>query len=285
MIGIICDSGADVRVRLGDTPQLEIIPLHVSLGKREFVDGPGMTDKVLSWMGEGVPKTSAPSYGEAREGFERLLAEGCDKIVGITISSGLSGTYEVFSLVAQDLKKEKDGLNIEVIDSRNISIGTGFLVRKAAVLREKGEEFSSLLATLKEAAAEKVEVFFTLPTLRYLQAGGRIGRVKATLGRILNVKPIISVDEKGVYYTAAQARGMKRAVRTMIEQVIDFVGDGEVKWLCVGITEATEETRRRIERIKEKLYHMGCDIDVQRISASLTVHTGSGLIGIGAMLC
>ena len=285
MTAIICDSGTDTSRSVLEQYPVQVVPLMVSLGDKEYRDGPGTVEKVLDFMKDGFPKTATPSYAAVKEGFQRLIKEGHKQIIAINISSGLSGTHGIFQLVAVDLADEDKDIEIEVIDSKTVSIGAGLLVAKAAKLLKEGLDFRTVVDTVRGHIHSKVNVFYTIPTLKYLEAGGRIGKVSATVGKLLNIKPVISVNTDGIYYTVTKARGMTRAVGDMINLAKEYIGSNGAELLIIAKTTDDNETLSFVDRIQESLGKLRiAETQVTTISASMTVHTGPGLIGLGVML-
>ena len=207
---------------------------------------------------------------------EEIKAEGYTHVLAFCISSGLSGTYNTVGSVLGD---EKD-LTSFVLDTRSISFGAGILAVWAAMQLEEGRGFDEL----KEMLPKKVKdskVFYYMDTLTYLRKGGRIGLVTSVVGSILNIKPIISCNEDGVYYTAAKIRGAKQAplpavVRSQLLCRRTPLPDCSVKRTGQGA--ADELKPRLIAGIPE-----GRLIMEKAITASLAVHTGPGLVGIGVL--
>ena len=193
-------------------------------------------------------------------------------MLAFCISSGLSGTYNTVGSVLGD---EKD-LTSFVLDTRSISFGAGILAVWAAMQLEEGRGFDEL----KEMLPKKVKdskVFYYMDTLTYLRKGGRIGLVTSVVGSILNIKPIISCNEDGVYYTAAKIRGAKQALSRLLSEASSFAGGRPCLTALLngqGRGAADELKPRLIAGIPE-----GRLIMEKAITASLAVHTGPGLGG------
>jgi DegV family protein with EDD domain len=285
MIGIISDTTSDVPSSILNTEFLEVISAKVILNEKEYRDGKEIqNEQVIKFMDEGgFPKTSLPSYSDISEAFKRLISKGYKKIISINVSSKLSGTYNMFTNVKKDLQKEFKDIKIELIDSKSVSLGSGLLVKKALNLIEKNTEFEEIVKEIKNSIGNKINIMYTIPTLKYLKAGGRIGKVSATIGEFLNIKPIISVNNEGIYYTVSKERGLKRAQTTMVDKMIEWLDGNIPQELYIGRTDDTETTMSTIEKIKQKLINKGIEIEkikTEQINPSLLSHTGKGLIGI-----
>ncbi len=233
-------------------------------------------DELYALLEKEVPKTSLPEPDEIAQMYEGLIAEGVTDVLHFTLSSGLSGTFNTVRLVADTFR---DRLNIRVVDARTLSTGLGMMVLEAAQQLEKG-------ATPDQAveAAQKVREtqlgMFVIRTLEFLRKGGRIGKVEGAIGSLLKIKPVIFVNDDGVYQTLAKARGFQNAVQTMLDEAKRFFGDAKVK-LSVVHGNVPEEAEALLNRIKEVL-NVAEDSFISPISPVLAIHTGAGLLGIVA---
>lgn len=285
MIGVICDSGTDLPEEILKDPRVKMVPLKVILGDKEYKDILEIgEDKVLKYMEHDFPKTSLPSQNDVRSALLKMINDGFNGIVGVNISSGLSGTHNVFRMASESVRKEFPNVKIELIDSLNISMGSGFLVYKALQLIDAGKKFEEIVEFLK-SSIKKSKIFYSIPTLKFLKAGGRIGKVNATLGEILNLKPVISVGEDGIYYTVTKGRGMQRAVDKMIQEALRFAQGKEVEVVGVYRTGDEEKTMRFMNEIIEKIKDLKAPkMLTGKVTASLLVHVGTGLLGLGVLV-
>ncbi|MNV56908.1 DegV domain-containing protein [compost metagenome] len=162
-----------------------------------------------------LPTTSQPSPVEYMNAYRRIMEQYPDsKILSFHISSGLSGTYQS-ALLAKSMLEE-EGERITVYDSLSASYGFGLLVVHAARLSAEGKSPEEILESV-EALRQSRKLYFLVDTLEYLQKGGRIGKAAAILGTLLNIKPILSIDQEGIIYAVEKVRGRKKAVARMIE--------------------------------------------------------------------
>jgi DegV family protein with EDD domain len=171
---------------------------------------------------------------------------------------------------------EELDLRIEVIDSRSLSIGLGRLVLKAAKLINQGTNFSDLVTTIKQRI-DKTNLFFIVKTLKYLKKGGRIGKVQGTIGEFLNIKPIISIDEDGEYYTHTRTRGRKRSLNKLYQLGKEQIQKGLCK-VDIMHAAAQEEGQKLLDKLA-KLDNVR-ETYLGEIGPSMVVHTGPGLIGM-----
>ena len=286
MIAILCDSATDVPAALMNRENIEIVPIRVILGENSYKDDLEIDEKtLLDYMEHSFAKTSLPSYEEVENGFLRLIEKGYDKIITINVSSGLSGTYNFFKLVSRDLTVKHPEIRIECFDTLSVSIGAGMYIYKAAQLIDEGLDMDDIIKRLTEYRNGKITGFFIIPTLKYLKAGGRIGKVTATIGDVLNLKPVISVGTDGVYYTVTKARGMRRALDRLIERVVAFAENKKIEVLTVCRSGEGIDTLASIEKILNEFKNVKIgEILSKKISSSMTVHAGGGLVGVAIMV-
>jgi DegV family protein with EDD domain len=188
-------------------------------------------------------------------------------------------------VVAESFKKEHDDVRIEFVDTKSISIGSGLIAKKIVDDIDSGKSFDIVLSSARICVNSKVKVFFTIPTLKYLKAGGRIGKVSGTIGDFLNIKPVITVGSDGIYHTVEKKRGMKRTVSTMFEKMMEFLADKKAQYVAVYSSDKSESTLEHAKSLFNKLKEKGFEnILTGTISQSLVVHTGKGLVGIVALV-
>ncbi len=280
-IAILTDSGADVPESVKEQFNVKVIPLKIIFKDGEYVDKLNITaEEVYKRMEKEIPKTSLPDGEAIKEILNEIKAEGYEKVIAVTISSGLSGTNNMMRIVAEEYKD----MDIFVLDTKNIGIGSGFSAVEAAFQADQGLTFEEIRTNLQKSA-EKAKVYFHVPTLEYLQKGGRIGLVQSVLGSVMNLKPVITCNEDGIYHTVAKVRGKAKSVNKTIELVEEYAANSNKYNLAVayGGETAIEEAKSIREELKKKLpkyEHFFFD----QVSPALGVHTGPGLIGIGVQL-
>ena len=190
-IAIVVDSGSDVpQSVLDENKNIAVVPLNITMNGHNYLDAVDITpDEFYSALAtaETLPQTSSPSPQAAKEAMDRLFAAGYQQILGITISSALSVTNNVFQLAAQDFPAD----TVTILDTKSIGIGSGIQAAYAASLINAGESFQDVIAKVR-ASIVKSRIYFYVPTLKYLSAGGRIGRVAGLVGSVLHIKPVIS---------------------------------------------------------------------------------------------
>ncbi|MFP4461879.1 MAG: DegV family protein [Thermotogota bacterium] len=286
MIGLITDSASDVPQEMIRTEGIEVVPLKVILGEKEYNDAVDIDEqRCLAYMQENFAKTTGTPYNKVKEGFDNLLNKGVKEIIAINVSNNISNTHSVFQVVAKELMEKDKDLRIEVIDTLSISIGSGLLMSKAVELRKQKRTFDEIVHELKKYVPQDLCVYYVIPTLKFLKAGGRIGKVSGTIGEVLNLKPIIEVGNDGVYHTAAKARGMKKSVKKMKEIFEKVTTDREIEQAAIYTSGTGEDTKQLADEIKTLLKDKGVeDILEGKIVPSMLVHVGPGLVGLAFRL-
>lgn len=274
-IALLIDSGMDVPAKLIKEYNIYVTPLKIIYKDREYLDGVDISaEDVYSRLTTEVPTTSLPTGSEIQEVLKKIKADGYEKVLALTISSGLSGTYNAIRLMAD----QQSDLDISVVDTKNISAASGFSAIQAAEYIKDGMDWNTLVKTTTDNIANS-KVFFCVSTLEYLQKGGRIGLVASILGSTLNLKPIISCNDDGIYFTVAKIIGKKRSQQKALELAVEFIGDAKNYNLGVVHGAAQEDANQLKSSIISKLPNAKVFVEGQ-ISPALGVHTGPGTIGI-----
>lgn len=279
-IAILADSGSDVPQDFVAENQIFTLPLKVIYPEGEYVDKLEIsTDQVIQRMPGEIPTTSLPDGQAIIRVFDEIKAAGYEKVIAVTISSGLSGTCNMVRLMAE----EYPSLEIFVLDTKNIGIASGLQAIRAVELVNAGLPYGEICDQLTNEVPHN-KVFFSVATLEYLQKGGRIGLVTAILGTALKLNPIISCNDEGVYYTVAKSRGRAKSLAKTMELVKQTVGSHQKYRLAVAHAGAENEARAILHQLEKILPHTVEPILFGEISPALVVHTGPELIGIGVQV-
>ncbi len=278
---ILVDSCCDVPIEYQDKYPIYVLPLNINYKDATYKDRIDITpEEVYEKLDVEIPKTSLPSYQETADIFEKISEDGYSKIIAVHISSNLSGTLNLVRLVSEDFKEK--GIRTFIFDTKNIAIGSGMYAVFAAQQIDAGKNYEDTVQMLKSAYG-KSKLFFCVETLEYLYKGGRIGRVASLIGAALNVKPIITCDEEGIYTIAGKERGKNRCIEKAIKLVKDFAFRGkktEITIMYSGKVFGLEEIKERLEQV---IPH--CIINIRgQISPVLGVHVGPGLVGMSVFI-
>lgn len=274
-IAIVTDSTSDLDPEMIKEFGIEILPLHVVYKDREYLDRVSISpDQVYENMEVEVPATSLPSPAEISNLFNRLRDEKVTHVLSMHISSGLSATYETICQMAKEYR-DKD-MVIEVLDSKALSMGLGFPVLEAARKLRHTNDFQSIINTA-ELVSKQTKLYFVLSTLDYLKRGGRIGYVSGTIGELLNIKPIISINAEGKYITSAKVRGRDQSLKKLFDILEENTRQGIYN---VAIVHGGAEQEGRLLWQKARQLPNIAELLFNQISPVMGVHTGPGLVGI-----
>jgi len=275
-IAILTDSCSDVPQKLLEKFHIYQLSLSINYKDKSYRDRIDITpEEVYENLEKEIPHTSLPSMGEIHETIEKIITDGYNQIIIPVISSGLSGTHNAIRMVCEEFTNIKTA----VIDTKNIALGSGFFSIYAAQLVERHVSFEDIVKKVEEKIKSS-HIYYSLQTLRYLVKGGRLGRVEGLLGGILQIKPIISCDEEGIYYTVAKVRGRKQSISKLIEIVQEGIKHKKNYYLAVCHGYAQEEADK-IREIMQPYIDRSVLYMEGQISPALGVHTGPGLVGIG----
>lgn len=274
-IAFITDSGSDMPQEIIDKYDIRVLPLSIIYGNdEEYLDKISITEEeVYQRLERDIPKTSLPKPEYIVQVFDELIKEGYQKVVVSTISSGLSGTFNSIKIVAKDYPD----LDILFVDTLNIGVGSGVVLARLLELFEDGASFQDLKAAAP-VIIDNSTVFFTIPTLKYLEAGGRIGKVQSLVGNLMNLNPVISCNEDGIYYTVAKARGRRRSVARLKKEIKDIAKDHIVN---LGISFGQNSIKSEAKVLREDLMSQlnVNNVYFTRVSPALGIHTGPDIIG------
>ncbi|PKM76592.1 MAG: fatty acid-binding protein DegV [Firmicutes bacterium HGW-Firmicutes-15] len=272
-IALIADSACDLPQSFINELGIRILPLKVIYPDRQYSDRIDIQPMdVYNRMPAEIPTTSMPNLQEIKDAMESARQEGFTHVLAITLSSGLSGTYQAMKLAAKDF----DDIVIEVFDSLTLCMGTGWMVLDAARNIANGLSFDSVMKKLA-SLQPRVKAFYVIETLEYLRKGGRIGKVAGMLGDLLNLKPIISVNTEGIYYTYAKVRGYHKSIDRLMGVIEEQVANKPFN-LAVLHGGAKVEGEKVFAKLS-KLPNVR-ELIFSDISPVLGVHTGPGLIAL-----
>ncbi len=275
---IVTDSTSDIPEELAKKHGIHVVPLRLQFGEESLLDGVEISAKEFYErlvQAEKLPTTSQPSPADYVRTYEQILQDHPGaSILSIHISSGLSGTYQS-ALIAKSMMEEN--VDITVVDSLSASYGFGVLVVHAARLASQGMAVEDIVVAVEELRKER-KLYFLVDTLEYLQKGGRIGKAAALFGTLLNIKPILSIDQEGIIYPVEKVRGRKKAVARMIELFQQDLGNIQKINVAVGHTANLASAESFLEelsahyKVEEVVFH--------NIGSVIGSHVGVGTIGV-----
>ena len=280
-IRIVTDSTSDISADLARHWGITVVPAYVNFtsddGSIETLkDGLEIsTDEFYERLPncETLPTTSQPTIQDFTEVYESLTEDPADMVVSIHCSAKLSGT---FNSALQAKRALNNPAQVEVIDSQSASMALGLIVLGAARALHDGAELKQLLAEI-ESSVDQVRGFFLLDTLEYLVKGGRISKTQAFLGNMLNLKPILAIEDGEVRrYDRVRSRrkGLQRLVR-----IAD--GLGRISEAFIIHNDAADDAEALSNNLRRLLPTESPEhIPIVRPGPSIGVHTGPGMVGI-----
>jgi DegV family protein with EDD domain len=271
---IVTDCAADMSAQELQQYEITQAPLFIQFPEGEVNSAEISADDFynrLEAMRPAIPTTAQPSSGIFAEIY-RKLSQVEKRILSIHISSGLSGTINSARSGGEQVKAEAE---VSYWDTLTLSGGERFQVLAAALTSRANWALHSIQQRL-EKIREKTEVIYTLETLEYLARGGRIGRVKAIAGALLNLKPVIHVDGDGKYSTVTTGRTIGKSIQSISDYLYDKYSHTPV-WVTVLHGRFAEKAESLAAELKTRLNIVR--LETNRISPVLGVHTGPGIVG------
>ena len=276
-VHILADSGCDLPLSFFEENHVSLFPLKVHLEDQEFDDLISIDPKqVYDAIRQGhVPKTSQVSPMAFKDKFTSM-AENNEDGIYISFSSGLSGTYQTAVMMLEQVKESFPHFNLTIIDSKCASLGLGLVVQEAASLASKNVPKEEIINHI-QFLCQHMEHLFTVHDLEYLAKGGRVSKASAFLGGLLNIKPLLNVEE-GKLVPIEKHRGKKKLLRRIIE-IMNERGES-IEQQVIGISHADdEETALEMKALIEQELNANKFL-INSIGATIGSHTGAGTIAI-----
>lgn len=280
-IALLTDSCADLPTGLRQDKPIFVVPLRILCQDGEYADGVDLfAEDVYCRLAAGeLPRTSLPTGGSITETLDRIAAEGYEKVLAVMLSSGLSGTYNMVRIQGEARKD----LEVVVFDSVSGSLGMGAVLLQAWADIQGGMAWETLIHSRVPQLIDSTFPFFSVDTLEYLQKGGRIGKITALAGTMLNIKPLITFSKDGQLQSVAKVRGRKAVQDKLIDLVGRSLGSHKRYNLAVANGGAPEEMAVLAEKMKAAFPnydHFWAGV----MDATLSVYIGSGVLGAGVQV-
>ena len=278
---IITDSSCDMTQQLADRLQLSVVPLAVNFRGHEYRNFPDHRELDVGLFYEGLrsgerTSTTAANPSVWRSAAEPILKSGEDVLI-LAFSSGLSTTCNAANMAADELKEEYPERKIYVVDTLCASLGQGLLCYHTANKRLEG-------ASLEEARdfAEKNKLnlvhWFTVDDLHFLKRGGRISGATAVVGSLLQIKPVMHVDDEGHLVAVAKARGRKAAIHALADKIGETAVAPENQTMFISHGDCMEDARYLADLIKEK-YNVP-EVVINHVGPVIGSHSGPGTLAL-----
>ncbi|MCP8615550.1 DegV family protein [Salirhabdus salicampi] len=276
-IKIITDSGADLPKSYYSEYEIDMVPLNVHLNEKDYEDGVTIESKsVYDAMREGaVPKTSQPSPEAFMKTFSTYVERGLPCLY-IGFSSQLSGTFQSATIARQQILESHPNAQIHLVDSKSASMGLGFIVLKAAELAKQGASMDEIVKAA-EFYANHMEHIVTVDNLEYLLRGGRLSRTSAIVGGLLNIKPILIIEE-GKLIPHEKIRGTKKVYKRMVEITGERAKEISKQTVIIGHADAPDSVKKLESLIQDTLNPQ--EIAIHDVGSAIGAHAGPGALAI-----
>ncbi len=276
-VKLICDSLCDIPEEIQNKKYVEVVPLTIIFGDKEYKDGVDISKEEYYKLLKStnvLPKTSQATYIQFSEVFNKYLSEGYE-IVCINGSSKSSGTYQSAMLARNDIEENKE--KVHIFDTLSLSLGSGQYVIKACELIEKGLNAQDIINEL-EKIRESVVLLFAPSTLDYLKKSGRVSVASAIIGNMLNLKPIFSFPQ-GEAKLIEKVRGQKNLVNKLIDVILEVNNlNLENKIVTIGCGDNYKEFEKLQQEVQTKI--KARKILFTRGGACICSHTGPDILAI-----
>ncbi|MBN1886529.1 MAG: DegV family protein [Thermoflexales bacterium] len=279
-VAVVTDSCASIPEQLIEALDIHWVPYYIHRGQEVLRDLVNIQREAFyAWLptARALPTTASPGPGDYITLYEKLARElGTREIASLHMTSKGSGAYQAAMVAKSMVGETMPDLKVEVIDTLNVSMCQGWMVIEAARAALEGKSLASIVELVK-GMIPLTRMIQTADTLKYLYMGGRIGRAKHLVGSLLNIKPLISIED-GVIVALGQARGRQQAYQKMVELIEAAVGPGG-KIKIAYVHAAAQEEAEKIKALVEA--RLTCvESLMAELSPVLGVHSGPGTAGV-----
>ena len=278
-IAIITDTDASLPYDLAAKYDIHQVPITIHFGEEVFESEAEIGEaQVFARIDkEGVlPTTAAPAPGKFAEAFQTALDAGADQVICFNVSAEVSATYGA-AVAAKNMDRFEDK-DITVVDTQSLSMGQGFPVLYAAEAAAAGASKEEILA-IAEDVRDRIHFYAALATLKYLAMSGRVGHLAAGMASILNIKPVLTI-QNGKLEMLEKIRTRKKAWARTIELSQEALGDNSIERMSIVHSNALDDAREFEKLVRQS---MDCpdEIIIANLTAGLSVHSGAGIVGLG----
>jgi DegV family protein with EDD domain len=274
-IALITDSTCGLPKEYINEYDVRVVPLKILYKDKEFIDGINITpEEVYSKLPKELPTTSMPSVDDIISLYNELIKKGYTQAIVLPVSSGLSGTINSFKLASEEFK---DKINTFIFDTKILSMAVGLIVIEVGKMIKKKMNFEDICNTIPKLR-ENLWMYFSVDTLEYLIKGGRIGKVTGGIGEILNLKPIITMDDNGSYTNYTKVRGSKQAFKKLLDLSTDILNKGKVIIMTGTMHEEAEKLKEILSSYENTTF-----IYKGTITPAVGIHSGPRLLAVAIM--
>jgi DegV family protein with EDD domain len=277
-VAVLTDSTASIPEDILEELDIHTVAYYIHRGQEVLRDLVTIQrDEFLNWLATArfLPTTASPGPGDYIKAYESLAESGAERIVSIHMSSKASGAYQAACIAKSMLEEQKPGLRVEVIDTRTAALCQGWMAIEAARAALSGLKLNEVVAKVK-GMIPVTHMLQTADTLKYLYMGGRIGKAKHLVGSLLDIKPLIGM-ENGEIVPLGVARSRAQAYQAMVDKVEEVMGKSKVKiaYVHAGAKQEVEKIRAMVEARLNAVESF-----MAELSPALAVHTGPGTAGL-----
>ena len=277
-VAVVTDSTASIPEEILGELKIRTVAYYIHRGQEVLRDLVTIQrDEFLNWLATAsyLPTTASPGPGDYIEAYKDLAESGAEEIVSIHMTSKASGAYQAACIAQSMLKEQRPDLRVEVIDTRNAALCQGWMAIEAARAALSGLRLDEVAAKVR-AMVPVTHMLQTADTLKYLYMGGRIGKAKHLVGSLLNIKPLIGVED-GEIVPLGVARSRSQAYQAMVDKIEAAVGKSKVKiaYVHAGAKQEVEKIRNIVENRLNAVESF-----IGELSPALAVHTGPGTAGL-----
>ena len=277
---IMTDSCCDLPDALVRELGIIVLPLSFNMEGKEYYNYPDnrdmdphvFYDKVRAGI---MGTTSAVSVGMFQAKMASLVETTGKDILCIAFSSALSATYQSASIAAKDVEESHPGATVRVVDSRAASMGQGMLVYQAAQEQKRGRSLEDV-ARFVEERRDRLDHWFTVDDLGHLKRGGRVSAAAAFFGTMLQMKPILHVDDQGRLIPLSKVRGRKASIQALLAQMDELVTDAETVFISHG--DCLDEVEAMAQQIKDRFGTK--EVVINYVGPVIGNHTGAGVVAL-----
>ena len=274
---ILTDSSCDLSLQQTKELEVALVQLSVEVNGATYTNDQLDYPEFYQWMRDGASaKTFAANPEQWAGEMKKALDQGNDVLV-LAFSSGLSNTCQAANIAAEELRAEYPERRIVVIDTLCASLGQGMSVYYCAKLRQQGKSLDEVIAFAEEKLPKQAH-WFTVEDLAYLKRGGRISTTTAVVGSLLNIKPVMHMDDAGKLVSVSKARGRKASIEAMLENMKRTVVDAFEQEVFISHGDCLKDAEYLAQRVKEefpvKAVHIGY------VGAVIGAHSGPGTLAL-----
>lgn len=283
-IVVVTDSVAQIPPEIARQYGIGVIPFSVIINDQSYWDGIDIlpVDLYQRMRTENIsPKTSHPSIGEYNQYFRKYLDNDAQSLLYLTLSGKLSGAFSTASSAAQQLEAELPKKKIVVFDTKLATIAQGFIVLKAAHAAQEGKNLEHVLQ-IARTEQPKVGFIAMLETLKYLARGGRIGKAAYLAGSLLDIKPVLTINQEGEVTPIKNLRGDKNYEDKLIDCMLDMIEDKTPTQVAVMHADALNQAEK-LKRSVQKHFNIK-EVLVTDLTPAMGAHAGPGVLGLAYAL-